>query len=102
MDQRPGYGQEQVVPLLGKAWEVLQRQPRSGDRVFPFNDKSAGARFTLAKKALKISGLWLDDIRRDADLRLLDDGVPFEEVLKLAGPKNLERLLRYRESIRRK
>lgn len=75
------------VPLLGRAWDIVQAQPRipGEPRIFPYNAKSASASYTLAKKRLGIPNLRFHDLRRDAARRLLKAGHPLPDVLRVVG-----------------
>lgn len=61
---------EEAQQLLIALYEV--RDPAQ-PRIFPWNSKSASARYTLAKHALGIDGLRLHDSRRDRGTRLVED-----------------------------
>lgn len=43
------------------------------ERIFPYKSKTCSARYTMAKKALGITGLRLHDSRRDCGTRLVED-----------------------------
>lgn len=51
------------LTLNAKAWEIIERQPRTDSRVFPFKAKSICAAFAIACKVLKIENVSFDDIR---------------------------------------
>jgi integrase len=81
-------------PVLGKAWEIIQRQPRVSERIFPHNAKSAGARYTRAKADLGIKDLRFNDLRREAAKQLLKEGYKLEQVLKVVGRVDTRSLMR--------
>lgn len=81
-------------PLLGEAWEIIKRQPRTHDRIFPYNSRSASARYYEAKKALGITDLRFNDLRREAAKQLLKQGYPLEQVLKVVGRVDARSLMR--------
>lgn len=93
---------DHVFPLLGKAWEIVERRAKSktGERIFPYDSKSIGKRFIDAKHRLRIRGLVFDDLRKEAATRLLEDGVPVHEVVRLTGHKHVDPLMRRYEQIR--
>lgn len=39
-DPRKKSGNHMIVPLLGEAWNILQKQPRTAERIFPYNSRS--------------------------------------------------------------
>ena len=89
-----GKGFHDVFPLLGEAWDIVQAQPRVSDRIFPYNPKSCGAKYTLAKKALGIENLRLHDNRRECFSRLFEGGFSVPEVQKVSLHRNAVILLK--------
>ena len=61
-------GNDKSFTLFPELAEIIRRQPRKNgdDRIFPFYDKSVGARYTLLKKRCGIEGLHFHDSRREA------------------------------------
>lgn len=84
-------GNHVTFPLFDELAEIVKRQPRltaePTERVFPYNDKSLGARYTLAKKALGIVDLRFHDNRREAISRYLKV-LPPHEVRLISGHRN--------------
>ena len=69
-------GNHKEFAMLDPIPEIFARQPRlrpddPNERVFPFDSKSVGAKYTLAKKALGIVNLRFHDNRREAITRWL-------------------------------
>jgi integrase len=87
-------GRDHQFPLLGKAWDIVQRQPRTGDRIFPYNSKSASAAYTRAKNKLGIQNLRFNDLRMEAARRLFEAGYSFEQVAEVTGHRHLDPLYR--------
>lgn len=87
-------GRDHKFKLLGKAWDIVQRQPRTADRIFPYNAQSASACYTRATKKLGISDLWFNDLRLEAARRLHESGYTFEEVADVIGLLHLDPLYR--------
>lgn len=85
-------GNNKSFPLTDDLAEIIKLQPRLTDspeeRVFPYNDKSLGARYTLAKKALGIVDLRFHDNRREAISRWLARGLPPHKVRQISGHEN--------------
>lgn len=83
-----------VFPLLGKAFDIVMRQPRrsDSDRIFPYNAKSAGQAYTRAKKELGIEDLRFQDLRREAAIRLYEAGHSIEQISKVTGRMDLNTL----------
>jgi integrase len=84
-------GNHVTFPLFDELAAIIKAQPRLTDspeeRVFPYNDKSLGARYTLAKKALGIVDLRFHDNRREAISRYLKV-LPPHEVRLISGHRN--------------
>ena len=92
-------GNDQVVALLPAtgydAFEIVQRQPRRGDRIFPYNARTVGAYVTRACKRLKLKGLSLHDLRHEGISRLFEAGYQIHEVALVSGHRDWAMLKRY-------
>lgn len=77
-----------TFPLLGEAWNLVQRLPRiAGEsRIIPYNPRSAGTSFTRACSALKIEDLCFHNLRHEATSRLFKQGCDIPEVAAVALP----------------
>jgi integrase len=53
------------VALLGEAWDIVQRQPRTTDLIFPYKSASVTAGFQRVRNALDIQDLRYHDMRRE-------------------------------------
>jgi integrase len=95
-----GKGFDDEFPLLGRAWEIVQAQPRTCDRIFPYNAKSCSLAYTRAKQALSINGLRLHDNRREAISRLFEQGFNVPEAQKLSLHRNATVLLKNYTSLK--
>jgi integrase len=99
-DPKQKKGNDVEVPLLGRAWDLVEARLKHWDgvdpnaRVWPYYHKSVGAAFTLAKAALKIKNLHLHDLRREAASRLFEAGYDVQEVMLVTGHKTPQMLLR--------
>lgn len=91
-DPRKKMGNHMVVPLLGRAWELLESQPKISDRVFPYKPNTISEAFRRARDKLKIPDIRLHDMRREAASRLFELGFSVEEVAQVTGHKNLKTL----------
>ena len=89
-----GKGFHDTFPLLGEAWDIVMAQPRDNERIFAYDPKSCGAKYTLAKKALGIVGLRLHDNRREAFSRMFEAGFSVPEVQKVSLHRNAVILLK--------
>lgn len=94
---RAKVGNHKRFPLLGPAWELVQRQPRTEgeDRIFPYNPKSVGTAFTRACAALRIEDLHFHDLRHEATSRLFEAGYDIPEVAAVTLHESWNELKRY-------
>ena len=88
-DPRKKVGNHMLVPLLGDSWGILQRQPRTSERVFPFNSRSVTQTYRQVRDALGIEDLRYHDLRREGASRLFEAGFTIEEVAQVTGHKSL-------------
>lgn len=94
-DPRQKVGNDQWVPLLGEAWTVLQRQPRSEDRIFPCDAGTVSKYFTWACRELGIPDLHLHDMRHEGTSKLFEDGFELQQVALVTGHRDWRHLRRY-------
>lgn len=65
---------DEWVPLLGDAWDIVKRQPRTDARIFPVSREALTDAVTAGVRALGIPDLRLHDFRRAATSRLRELG----------------------------
>lgn len=95
-DPRKKIGNNQTVPLLGDSFAIVQRQPRTGEYIFPVNGKSWSSLFPRACRELGIVGLVLYDLRHEAISRLVESGkYTIPEMMLVTGHKEPKQLMRY-------
>lgn len=78
-----------------EAWALVQKQPRKGDHIFPYNPNSVGAAFTRACKVLGIPDLRFHDLRHEATSRLFERGYQIHEVAQFTLHESWNELKRY-------
>jgi len=89
-------GNDEWIPLLGGAWELVQRQPKGNNqRIFPVHPQTISKYFREACQALGIPDLQLRDMRHDGVSRLFEQGYQIQEVALVSGHKKWETLKRY-------
>ncbi|MDX7990856.1 tyrosine-type recombinase/integrase [Xenorhabdus littoralis] len=88
-DPRKKAGNHMSVPLLGDAWDIVQRQPRNNELIFPYNSRSVTAGFQRVRNALGIEDLRYHDMRREGASRLFEAGFSIEEVAQVTGHRSL-------------
>lgn len=94
-DPKAKIGNDQEVPLLGDAWEIVKRQPGDDDLIFPYNSRSISTAFTRACKKLGIKDLHFHDLRHEGTSRLFETGYQIQEVALCTGHKDWKMLSRY-------
>jgi len=98
-DPRRKKGNDQVVPLLGRCMEIIDRQPvdpEHPDLIFPYNGKSWSSIFPRACEELGIEDLQLYDLRHEAISRLVESGkYSVLEMCLVSGHKDPKQLKRY-------
>jgi integrase len=94
-DPRQKKGNDQWIPLLGDAWNIVQRQSRENDRIFPVHEQTLSKYFKEACDALSIPDLHLHDMRHEGTSRLFEEGYEIQQVALVTGHKDWRHLRRY-------
>jgi len=55
--------------MLPEAWAIVESQPKTSERIFPYKAQSIGEAFRRARKLLGISNLRFHDLRHEATSR---------------------------------
>lgn len=88
-------GNHQKIPLLGEAFDIVMRQPKVSDRIFPYSPHSVSTYFTRSCKMLGIKDLRLHDMRHEGISRLFEQGYTIEQVRLVSGHTGPNMLFRY-------
>lgn len=88
-------GNNQIVPLLGEAAAIIERQERKGALIFPYKADSIGAAFRRACVRLQIEDLHFHDLRHEGTSRLFERGYQIHEVALVTGHRDWKSLKRY-------
>ena len=91
-DPRKKEGNHMLVPMLGGAWEIINKQPKISDLVFPYNASSVTAGFQRVRNKLGITNLRYHDLRREGASRLFEKGYTIDEVAQVTGHRNINTL----------
>lgn len=78
-----------------EAWAIVERQPRTSERIFPYNPKTVGGYFTKACRVLGIVDLRFHDSRHEATSQLFERGYQIQEVALVTSHESWETLKRY-------
>ncbi|WP_375751555.1 tyrosine-type recombinase/integrase [Vibrio sp. HN007] len=88
-DPRKKEGNHMLVPLLGDSFDIVMKQERKGELIFPYNSRSVTAGFQRVRNSLGIEDLRYHDLRREGASRLFEAGYSIEEVAQVTGHRNL-------------
>lgn len=92
-------GNHQMVPLIPHtgldAWEILQRQPRISDRIFPLTTERVSDTFGEACRLAKVEDLHFHDLRHHGTSLLFEAGLTIEQVALVTGHGDWRSLRRY-------
>lgn len=94
-DPRRKAGNDQWVPLIGDALEIIERQPRTDDRIFPHHPQTISKYFLEACRECSIPDLHFHDLRHEAASALIEAGWSAHEVRVVTGHRKAEHLDRY-------
>ena len=86
---------DEISPLLGAAWDIVQRQPRTGEFIFPYKGQSLKAVWDRSMERLGYSDIRIHDLRHEAISRLIERGYSIAEVQLCSGHKDLKSFQRY-------
>ncbi len=88
-------GNHVTVKLTREALAIIERQPKTGDCIFPYNPVSAQGNFTRACQRLGIDDLHFHDLRHEGVSRLFEAGYQIHEVAQFSGHLDWATLRRY-------
>lgn len=88
-------GNRRAFRLLTGAAAIIQAQPKTDQRVFPYNSRSVGASFARTCKLLGIEDLHFHDLRHEATSRLFEKGYSIQEVAQFTLHDSWATLKRY-------
>lgn len=95
-DPRRKIGNHQTVPLLHGSYDIVMRQPKRIEFIFPVNGHSWSSLFPRACTDLEIEDLRLYDLRHEAISRLVEaDKHSIPEMMLVTGHKDPKQLMRY-------
>lgn len=90
---RKKIGNDQIVPLLGRTYEIVRRSKTQ--QVFPYNGSSVSTAFHRAVVRAGIEDLRWHDLRHEGISRLFEAGYSIPEVALVSGHQSWEQLKRY-------
>jgi hypothetical protein len=78
-------GNDQEVPLLGGAWEIIKQQPETSDRIFPVTEGTLSTIFPRACQAFDIADLNSMTYVMRAFRACLEQGYTIEQAALISG-----------------
>lgn len=81
--------------ILKPALEIIQRQPKVSEFIFPWDSKYVGSTFTRAIHILYIDDLHFHDTRHEATSRLFEKGYSIQDVAQFILHDSWATLQRY-------
>lgn len=96
-DPKHKQGNDQLVPLLPAAWDIVKPiiRERSSGRLFPVRAASVSTAFARACQELSITDLVFHDLRHRATADLFRQGLDIPRVALMTGHKTWQQLRRY-------
>jgi integrase len=88
-------GNHRRFKYTAEAWAIVERQPQTGEYIFPYDPKSISAAFTRACHVLAIQDLRFHDLRHEATSRLFERGYHIHEVAQFTLHESWNELRRY-------
>lgn len=88
-------GNDRIFKYTQQAWDIVDRQPKGSERIFPYDAKTVGSYFTKACKILGIKDLRFHDLRHEATSRLFEAGYSIHEVQHFTLHESWTELKRY-------
>lgn len=92
-------GNDEWIPLLGSAWDIVQRQVPADEpedlRIFPIHPQTLSKYFKATCDALGIPDLHLHDLRHEGTSQLFEQGYEIQQVALVTGHKDWRHLKRY-------
>ncbi|XPF92669.1 tyrosine-type recombinase/integrase [Colwellia sp. RE-S-Sl-9] len=88
-DPRKKEGNHMIAPLLGGSFDIVIKQNKANELIFPYNSRSVTAGFQRVRNELGIEDLRYHDLRREGASRLFEQGYSIEEVAQVTGHRNL-------------
>lgn len=96
-DPQDKMGNDQIVPVLHDALEIIERQPKDekAKLIFPYSAATISSIFPRACQQLGIEDLHFHDLRHEGTSRLFEKGYQIHEVAIFTGHKDWAMLKRY-------
>jgi len=93
--KHPSRKHDDVVPLLGVAFDIVMRQPRIDELVFPFKQNSVASAWERARDDCNIADITFHDFRHEGITRMFENNYSIEQVAIVSGHRDWGSLRRY-------
>lgn len=84
-----------MAKLTDDALQIILRQPRTGELIFPYKTDAISSSFTRSCAILGIKDLHFHDLRHEATSRLFEAGYQIHEVAQFTLHESWTELKRY-------
>ena len=88
-DPRNKRGNHCTIPLFPEALKIIQQQPKTDERIFPFNSTSISAAWQRMCKAQGLVDLHYHDLRAEGACQLFERGLNIVEISKITGHRDI-------------
>ncbi|OCH11475.1 site-specific integrase [Aliivibrio sp. 1S128] len=88
-DPRNKRGNHCTIPLFLEALEIIQRQPKIDERIFPYNSPSISAAWQRMCKEQSLIDLHYHDLRAEGACQLFERGLNIVEISKITGHRDI-------------
>jgi integrase len=88
-------GNHRSFKYTPEAWDIVKRQPKTSEFIFPYNPRSICDAFTRACHVLGIEDLRFHDLRHEGTSRLFERGYQIHEVAQFTLHDSWNELKRY-------
>ena len=93
--KHPRQKRDQRVPLVREAQEIIQRQPRQGPKIFPYDARMVYKAFAMAAERAGVEDIRWHDLRHEGVSRLFERGLDMMAVAVFSGHRDVNMLRRY-------
>lgn len=94
-DPKRKLGNHQRVPLSQAALAIIERQPKTSERIFPVLSATVSQKWVMHTKKLGINNLTFHDLRHYCITNLFKKGLTIQQVALISGHKTWSQLARY-------
>ncbi|WP_419533337.1 tyrosine-type recombinase/integrase [Endozoicomonas sp.] len=94
-DPNSKWGNHEKIPMPDECIKLINIQPRTKERIFPFSSTSISTKFSRITKQLGMPEIGFHTLRHEGISRLFEKGYNIPQVVLYSGHKNWNNLRRY-------